>query len=58
MIEEIARWEAKMNGQFFFTDQRIPLQQVIKQIQAVRAAQGNIFDDAVEFGCGNGVCGV
>lgn len=58
MIEEIASWEAKMNGQFFFTAQRIPLQQAVKQMQAMRAAQGNIFDDTVEFGCGNGVCGV
>lgn len=58
MIEEIAYWEAKMNRQFFFTDQRLPLKRAVHKMQAERAAQGNIFDDTVEFGCGNGVCGV
>lgn len=59
VVEEIAFWEAKMNGQFFFTDRRVPLLKVVSQLREARRAQGYIFgEDAVEFGCDGGVCGV
>lgn len=63
VIDEIALYEEKMGGQFFFTDKRIPLHDALAQMRADAAAKkanqpADMFDDP-DFGCDEGaVCGV
>lgn len=63
VIAEIAEYEAKMGGEFFFTDKRIPLHDALalmrQEAADKRAAQSaDMFDDP-DFGCDEGaVCGV
>jgi hypothetical protein len=53
-IQEIALLEAKFNGEFFFTDRRIPLLAALEQMRMTPT----MFDDA-DFGCeSEAVCGV
>lgn len=60
-IARVAAMEAKMDGQFFFTDKRIPLREALPLMQAEWDAKraGSMFDDDPDFGCNEGaVCGV
>lgn len=62
VINELAETEAKMNGEFFFTDKRIPLKEALLQMkqedELKKSFTPNMFDD-VDFGCDEGgVCGV
>lgn len=57
-IEKVARIEDRYNGEFFFTDRRRPLREVIREFKKELAAQGGLFDDIADFGCADGVCGV
>lgn len=63
VVEEIALYESKMGGQFFFTDRRVPLKEAIDLMRADAAAKraarpDSMFDDP-DFGCDEGaVCGV
>lgn len=61
VIDDIADMEAKMNGEFFFTDKRIPIKEALPLMQVeweARHVRGvGLFDEA-DFGCDEGVCGV
>jgi hypothetical protein len=60
VINEIAEYEAKMEGRFFFTNKCIPIKEALAQMEAAQINQGqsNMFDDP-DFGCDEGaVCGV
>lgn len=62
VIDDVADMEARMEGQFFFTDKRIPIKEALPLMQAEwEAKQGSdpsLFDDP-DFGCDEGgVCGV
>lgn len=64
VIDYLAGLEALCNGEFFFTDRRIPLKEALEQMrqeaEAKAAAQPiNMFDDDIDFGCDEGgVCGI
>lgn len=53
-LAEIAALETKFNGEYFFTDRRIPL------MQAIELMDKNTNQDSLDldFGCNNAVCGV
>ncbi|HEX7313327.1 MAG TPA: hypothetical protein VF297_05375 [Pyrinomonadaceae bacterium] len=61
-VDRIAEHEAEYQGQFFFTDRRVPLKEALT-LMAEAAARGDagrtlpLFDGA-DFGCRNDVCGV
>jgi hypothetical protein len=64
IIDELADMESGMGGQFFFTNERIPLKEALPIMQAkwqskqTSNTQASIFDDP-DFGCDEGgVCGV
>lgn len=53
-LAEIAALETKFNGEYFFTDRRIPL------MQAIELMDKNTNQDSLDldFGCNNAICGV
>lgn len=59
VIDEIAIYESKMGGAFFFTDRRKPIKEALAEMAAEAAARpvADMFDP--DFGCDDGaVCGV
>lgn len=57
VIDEIAKQEARYNGEFFFTDLRIPLKMAIEKFKE-EAMQPSLFDEP-DFGCqSGGYCGL
>lgn len=60
MLEEFeAQADDGRGHNFFFTPERVPLRQAIERMKAKALAKGlDPFEDASDFGCGNGVCGV
>lgn len=65
VIDDLADLESKMNGEFFFTDKRIPLREAIAVMavdderKRARLPDHGMFDDDPDFGCDEGgVCGV
>lgn len=61
-IDHLAELEAKTNGQFFFTDERIPLKEalvVMKEKWEAKRLSGGASFELDNFGCDEGgVCGV
>ena len=63
VIDDLADMESRMNGQFFFTDKRIPLRDALKMMkreaeEKAATHPAAMFDD-IDFGCDEGgVCGV
>lgn len=57
VLMDLAMTEAKFNGQFFFTDRRIPL---FDAIEAMRedARLHPERETEPDFGCGNSICGI
>ena len=53
---EIAGIEASMKGEYFFTDQRIPLMQAIEKMRLIAEEKERQGD--IDFGCGNAYCGI
>ena len=53
VLQELAAVEAKFNGSYFLTPNRVPLLEAIEQMRA--KGQPTVEPD---FGCGNAVCGV
>jgi hypothetical protein len=58
VLQEVAEVEAKFRGEFFFTDERIPLLDAIALKQKLSESQGDLFEDDSGFQCTDGVCGV
>lgn len=61
VIDAIAEREAKMGGQFFYTDKRIPIKEALPLLRAEYEANRSTMDmfDDPDFGCDEGaVCGV
>ncbi len=54
VLYEIAGIEASMNGEFFFTDERIPLLDALQK-KRDRKETGTMD---LDFGCGNAYCGI
>ena len=52
-LVEIAEIEASMNGEYFFTSERIPLREAIEKMRARKEKQVE-----ADFGCGNSYCGI
>ena len=52
-LVEIAAVEASMQGQFFFTDRRVPLMEALEMMRKDKAATLD-----TNFGCGNSYCGI
>ena len=50
---ELAGMEASMNGEYFFTSERIPLMDAIEKMRARKDKQIE-----ADFGCGNSYCGI
>lgn len=57
-FKRLAETEAKFNGQYFFTDKRIPLLESIAAMQAERAKNPDKYKVEADFGCQNAICGV
>ncbi|HEU4325503.1 MAG TPA: hypothetical protein VFS21_20325 [Roseiflexaceae bacterium] len=62
VIDDLADLEAEMDGQFFFTNKRVPLREALvlmRQDAEKRAAQLPIsMFELDDFGCDGGICGV
>jgi len=58
VLSELVRLEAKFNGEFFFTDRRIPLLEAIEAMQKLRASDPEKYAAEADFGCQNAICGV
>lgn len=58
VLARLAATEARLNGQYFFTDRRIPLLDAIKLMQEQRAKDPERFKVEADFGCQNAICGV
>lgn len=58
VLDNLVRLEAKFNGEFFFTDRRIPLLEAIAAMQADRERDPERFKVEADFGCQNAICGV
>lgn len=58
ILKHLAATEARLNGQYFFTDQRIPLLEAIEVMKAKRAKDPEKYKIEADFGCGNAICGV
>ncbi len=56
-IEDVAQIEDMYNGEFFFTDRRIPLRQAIAEMKDKAERQGNLFNES-NFDCTGGWCGI
>lgn len=52
VLVQIAEIEASMNGQFFFTDERVPLMEALQR----KRMRPQTVDTT--FGCGNSYCGI
>lgn len=63
VIDDIADMEEKLNGQFFFTDKRIPIREALPLMKAEweakhQSGNSSFFDDP-DFGCDEGgLCGI
>ena len=54
VLREIAEIEAGFNGQFYFTDRRVPLLYALERMRA-----DNDTQPALDFGCDSGgYCGI
>lgn len=58
VLDELVRLEAKFNGEFFFTAQRIPLLEAIEKMKKDRERDPERFKVEADFGCQNAICGV
>lgn len=58
VMDELVKLEAKFNGEFFFTDRRIPLLEAIEKMKQDRARDPERFKVEADFGCQNAICGV
>lgn len=58
VLADLAKTEAMFNGEFFFTDKRIPLLEAIEAMRAERAANPEKYDREADFGCQNAICGI
>lgn len=57
-IKELSDIESMFNGEFFFTDKRIPLLEAIEAMKKERAANPERYKKEADFGCQNAICGV
>lgn len=57
MLTQIAAIEERMGGNFFFTDERIPLMAALDRKDAKLLAKNEAAEET-DFGCGNSYCGV
>jgi len=58
VLKDLAELEALFNGEFFFTDKRIPLLQAIEAMKKERTDNPKKYDRDADFGCQNAICGV
>lgn len=58
VLQDLAELEALFNGEFFFTDKRIPLMEAIAAMKAERAKNPEKYKVEADFGCQNAICGV
>ena len=58
VLADLANIEAQFNGEFFFTDKRIPLLESIEAMKAERAKNPERYKVEADFGCQNSICGV
>jgi len=58
VIARLAKLESQFNGEFFFTDERIPLLEAIAKKQEKRAANPEKYKTEADFGCENSFCGI
>ena len=58
VLDELSKLESLFNGEFFFTDKRIPLLEAIEAMKKERAINPERHKSEADFGCGNAICGV
>lgn len=58
VIEDGAAIERLFNGNYFFTDRRIPLKEAIAAMKKERDWKKQTGQTEIDFGCKNDVCGV
>ncbi len=58
VLADLCATEKLFNGEFFFTDKRIPLMDSITKMQSERAADPERYKVEADFGCSNAVCGI
>lgn len=56
-IEAVADLEASLGNDYFFTDKRRPLREVIAEFRLAKDSQGDLFD-STGFDCTGGLCGI
>lgn len=56
-IEKTSVLESSWNGEYFLTDKRRPLKDVIAEFKQTDIDQGNLFQDDTGFDCTGGYCG-
>jgi hypothetical protein len=58
VLAELAETEAMFNGEFFFTDRRIPLMEAIQSMEMDESKKPDSEKIEPDFGCGNAECGI
>ena len=58
VLDQLSRIESKFNGEFFFTDKRIPIMEAIEAMKKERLQNPEKFKVEADFGCKNDICGV
>lgn len=57
-LHELSELEKLFNGEFFFTSERIPLLDALEVMRKRRAEKPVEFEQELDFGCKNNICGV
>ncbi len=58
VLTDLAAFEKKFNGEFFFTEKRIPLLDAIELMKAERKENPEKYKIEADFGCQNAICGI
>lgn len=57
-LTELSEVEKLFNGEYFFTEKRIPLLEALEEMKRDRRENPDLFNNEPSFGCNNAICGV